>query len=263
MCKKKYLFFDIDGTLAAGGYENFYIPDSTVTALQNLKKAGHFLCIATGRAQALAVDIMNELGFENMVSDGGYGITINKTLLGIKPLPKENVVTLIRECQEKGYPWGIQPENSAVRYVPDERFNEIAKDTYMEQKIINGLNPEDYEHIYKAYVACRAEDEKNLKALENLPCCRFHESYLFIEPSYKSVGIKKVMDYFNADYSDAVVFGDSGNDISMFTDDWTKVAMGNAIPELKKLADYVTSDVDKDGIYNACEKLGLFDAVAC
>jgi hydroxymethylpyrimidine pyrophosphatase-like HAD family hydrolase len=45
----------------------------------------------------------------------------------------------------------------------------------------------------------------------------------------------------------------------MFTDDWTKVAMGNAIPELKKLADYVTSDVDKDGIYNACEKLGLFE----
>ena len=66
-----------------------------------------------------------------------------------------------------------------------------------------------------------------------------------------------------ADYNDAVVFGDSGNDISMFTDDWTKVAMGNAIPELKKLADYVTSDVDKDGIYNACEKLGLFDTVAC
>ena len=53
------MFFDIDGTLAAGGYENFYVPDSTVVALQKLKKAGHFLCIATGRAQAIAVDRWN------------------------------------------------------------------------------------------------------------------------------------------------------------------------------------------------------------
>ncbi|MBQ5753927.1 MAG: HAD hydrolase family protein, partial [Alistipes sp.] len=44
-----------------------------------------------------------------------------------------------------------------------------------------------------------------------------------------------------------------------FVDDWTKVAMGNAIPELKARADYITTDVDKDGIYNACIALGLFE----
>jgi len=27
MVKKRYLFFDIDGTLAAGGYGNTYIPN--------------------------------------------------------------------------------------------------------------------------------------------------------------------------------------------------------------------------------------------
>jgi hydroxymethylpyrimidine pyrophosphatase-like HAD family hydrolase len=56
-----------------------------------------------------------------------------------------------------------------------------------------------------------------------------------------------------------VVFGDAVNDITMFVDDWTKVAMGNAIPELKARADYITTDVDKDGIYNACIALGLFE----
>ena len=44
----------------------------------------------------------------------------------------------------------------------------------------------------------------------------------------------------------------------MFTDEWTCVAMGNAIDELKEKADYVTTNVDEDGIYNACEYLGLF-----
>ena len=30
--------------------------------------------------------------------------------------------------------------------------------------------------------------------------------------------------------------------------------------ELKARADLITTDVDKDGIWNACVKLGLFDA---
>ena len=37
--------------------------------------------------------------------------------------------------------------------------------------------------------------------------------------------------------------------------------MGNAVPELKALADYVTTDVGDNGIYNACEALGLFEKV--
>ena len=44
----------------------------------------------------------------------------------------------------------------------------------------------------------------------------------------------------------------------MFIPEWTSVAMGNAVPELKERATLVTDDVDHDGIYNACERLGLF-----
>ena len=45
----------------------------------------------------------------------------------------------------------------------------------------------------------------------------------------------------------------------MFTDEWTKVAMGNATPQLKERADLVTTDVEHDGIWNACLQLGLFN----
>ncbi|MBQ1370308.1 MAG: HAD hydrolase family protein, partial [Clostridia bacterium] len=55
-----------------------------------------------------------------------------------------------------------------------------------------------------------------------------------------------------------IVFGDALNDLSMFIDEWTCVAMGNACPELKAKADFVTTDVEEDGIYRACEALGLF-----
>ena len=70
MGRKRYLFFDIDGTLAAGGYGNTYVPESAQRALEKCREVGHFLCIATGRLQAMAVDYMHELGFSNMVSGG-------------------------------------------------------------------------------------------------------------------------------------------------------------------------------------------------
>jgi hydroxymethylpyrimidine pyrophosphatase-like HAD family hydrolase len=69
--------------------------------------------------------------------------------------------------------------------------------------------------------------------------------------------VRKILDHFGASYDDAIVFGDGINDLSMFVDDWTKVAMGNACDELKACADLITTDVDKDGIWNACKSLGL------
>ena len=68
-----------------------------------------------------------------------------------------------------------------------------------------------------------------------------------------------MMGEFGAPLSDVVVFGDGTNDVSMFRPEWTSVAMGNAIPTLKAKADLVTTDVDHDGIWNACVKLGLID----
>ena len=255
--RKRYLFFDIDGTLMTGGYENGYIPESTQKALRRLRENGHFLAIATGRAHFMAQPILQKLGFENMVSDGGYGVTIDGKLLGIRPLPKEPVITLVNECEARGLPWGLQVDDSNVRLCPDRSFLEFTKDVYLQTRIVPGLRPEDQEAIYKMYVACEYPTEFTLQTLNDLPWCRYHDNYFFVEPTYKAVGIKTVLDYYGADYADAVVFGDAENDLSMFTDDWTKVAMGNAVDELKAKADYVTTGVDEDGIWNACVHLGL------
>ncbi|MBQ9663699.1 MAG: HAD hydrolase family protein [Oscillospiraceae bacterium] len=258
MGRKRYLFFDIDGTLLAGGPLG-YVPESTKLAVKKLKEAGHFLAIATGRAQFMGAPYMQLLGMENMVSDGGNGITIDGELIGIEPLNKADVVALVRECEERGFPWGLAVDNSDVRLVPDGRFYEATHDNYIKCRIVPGLDPEDQEIIYKAYVVCREPEEYTLESLKKLPWCRYMPEYFFVEPTEKAVGIRRMMDYYHADYSDAIVFGDGANDLTMFTDDWTKVAMGNAIPELKAKADYVTTDVDQDGIYNACLALGLFE----
>ena len=259
MSRKRYLFFDIDGTLLAGGPLG-YVPESTRRAIRKLEEAGHFVSIATGRAQFMAEPYMRMLEMENMVSDGGNGITIGGKLLGIEPLNKADVVALVRECEARGLTWGLAVDNSDVRLVPDERFYEMTHDNYIKCKVVPGLDPEDQEIIYKAYVVCEEPEEYTLESLKKLPWCRYMPEYFFVEPTDKAAGIRRMMDYYHADYRDAIVFGDGLNDMSMFIDDWTTVAMGNAVPELKAKADLVTTDVDKDGIWNACIRLGLFEA---
>ena len=67
------------------------------------------------------------------------------------------------------------------------------------------------------------------------------------------------MDHFGAPYEDVVVFGDQKNDLKMFRDEWTSIAMGNAIDELKEKADFVTKNADDDGIEYACKHFGWID----
>ncbi|MFQ7322360.1 MAG: HAD hydrolase family protein, partial [Lactobacillus delbrueckii] len=54
---------------------------------------------------------------------------------------------------------------------------------------------------------------------------------------------------------EAMVFGDNNNDLSDFQLPGVfKVAMGNAIDEIKAAADYVTASNNQDGIALAVEK---------
>lgn len=256
---KKYFFFDIDGTLTITLGNQTEIPESTRLALQKLEENGHFLAIATGRSYALSHHIMEDLGFRNMVSDGGNGVTINGKLMGIEPLNYQDCIDLYLECEEKGFPWGISPSDRIERLVPSPEFYEKSHDKYMPCVEVEGLDPRNYENIYKMYIACRAGEEEQIEALKKLPWCRFHDTYIFVEPTNKGNGIKKIVDYFGGDYKDVVVFGDQKNDLSMFLDEWTCIAMGNAVDELKEKADYVTTDIKDNGIYNACKKFGWIE----
>ena len=53
----------------------------------------------------------------------------------------------------------------------------------------------------------------------------------------KAVGIAAVIRLFDIPWENTVVFGDSNNDLAMFEYAATKVAMGNASPKIKELAD--------------------------
>ena len=56
---------------------------------------------------------------------------------------------------------------------------------------------------------------------------------------------------------DAIAFGVGGNDVAMVHFVGLGVAMGNACDAAKAAADYVTADIDKDGIAKALQHFGL------
>ena len=56
---------------------------------------------------------------------------------------------------------------------------------------------------------------------------------------------------------EVAVIGDQANDLPMFAVAGFKIAMGNGIPELKSLADYVSEDNEHDGWAAAVERFLL------
>ena len=73
-------------------------------------------------------------------------------------------------------------------------------------------------------MSCTVENEGQIENLQNVPFARYQDTYVFVEPDDKSVGIKSILDYYHAPYEDAVVFGDNKNDLKMFRDEWTSIA---------------------------------------
>ena len=71
----------------------------------------------------------------------------------------------------------------------------------------------------------------------------------------KGAGLQVLCDYLNTPIERAIVYGDEMNDISMFAVAGTRVAMGNAIPQLKAMADYITDTNQNDGVAKFMEML--------
>lgn len=253
---RKYFFFDIDGTLACGPLGRRRVPESAREALRRLRADGHLTAIATGRSRAMAMPFYEQEGFDTMVSDGGNGIILHGEALPIEPLERGACIRCLEECEAKGFSWAVSPDDSQVRYAPSTRFEREIDAGYMETRVVPDLDFRKIRAFYKLYIACTAEEEPQLETLALVPHARQTRHCLFVEPVDKARGIREVMRRLGAPLSDVVVFGDGANDVLMFRPEWTSIAMGNAIPELKRRADYVTADVDDDGIWKACEHFG-------
>lgn len=97
---------------------------------------------------------------------------------------------------------------------------------------------------------------------------KLKEHYEFVATDYRNLevtrkGINKgntlnlLMDRLDVRDDEAIIFGDSENDVSMFKNKKFSVAMGNSLPITKELAQYETDSNDEEGIYHFLNKCNL------
>jgi len=68
------------------------------------------------------------------------------------------------------------------------------------------------------------------------------------EEATKLHGVSEVLKILNVSKDDVIGVGDSYNDFPLLMACGLKIAMGNAVPELKAIADFIAPTVDDDGI---------------
>lgn len=256
MKNRKYLFFDIDGTLVD---ENKQMPESTKRTLDQLKQNGHFVAIATSRPYCLTYEQAKSLDISNYVCDGGDGIVIDDHVDVLRPLNLEDALMCAKECLENKFPIASSIDTTNYRYSFDGRFISLHPEL---KDAFDFKTKEDFDvlkasRIHKMCIHASIEDEIKIPSLKKLPHYRLSATCILVEATYKFKGIQEMIEKVNGNLEDVIVFGDGFNDLEMFEHAPFSVAMGNAVDPLKRLASMVTKDIHEDGIEYACQYLNL------
>ena len=254
--KKRYFFFDIDGTLTDNVSKK--IVPSAYEALKKLEENGHFVAIATGRAHYKARSFMEEVGLKNMVCSGGGALVVDGKLKCNHPLDLTKARAICKQADELGYGVLLMLDDSIDCYAKNNLFREQVGDRKELTRYIidEHLDYDQLSAIYKIYIAVPASEEERLTLKDTLGHLRFVEDYLMFQYDEKKRGIIEMMEILGGDLKDVVVFGDDMNDLVMFDSRWFSIAMGNGCEQLKMKADYVTNSNVEDGIYKACKRFG-------
>ncbi len=260
--KVKALFFDIDGTLVS--FNTHRVPSTTVEALKKAKANGHKIFISTGRPYMI-INNLKELQDADLID--GY-ITMNgsycfvgKKVLYESEIPSDEVAKMAEIAEKGGYPSIFVSEHEIKVCNPDKEVRSIFYEFLHVDKLPETSFAEAVKKpIYQMTIFFGEDIEKEIA--RELPRCEFNRWYptfvdLTAKGNTKAKGIKIIADYCGINMADTVAFGDGGNDIPMLKEAAVGVAMGNASDEVKKAADYVTDNVDDDGIRNALEHLKL------
>ena len=77
---------------------------------------------------------------------------------------------------------------------------------------------------------------------------------LNISTAHKGNALKRFAEHLGLTLGNCMAFGDGMNDLTMVEAAGLGVAMDNAVPDVKRVADYVTSSNDEDGVAAALDR---------
>lgn len=262
----KAVFFDIDGTLVS--FNTHTIPQSTLQAVATLRRKGVKVYIATGRPLAF-IDNLGALEYDGMITVTGAhcfdvkGHVIHHQSVTEDTLHRVAHYLTLHQDDDKSYPLmvvcddemfitAITPQVEQIATLLNIKLPPVREPHYMLGRDVLQLI---------SFFPIRREKELMSDLMRDCTSMRWHDLFTDVvhQEVSKSTGIRKVLDYEGIRLDEAMAFGDGGNDIAMLKYVPCSIAMGNASPQVKASASYVTTSVDEDGIYNALKHFGLLE----
>ncbi len=254
----KYFFIDFDNTTFS--HWTHQIPASALEAFKMLQQNGHKFILASGRPFRSGSEMLTEYDLhpDCLISSNGAIVEAEGHLLQENFVDPEVQKRLIDFVLEKGYCLtthynGIWYCSNPERFVSHSRIKPP-------QPMVGG---KDFLTLYDCLVNAFFLSDTP-EAIEDVQA-HFPELKLLrmgtelggadVIPraNGKANGIPLILDYYGASLTDTVAIGDSMNDLEMVRTAHLGIAIGNAMPELKKAADYIAPDIDEDGLSTAIQ----------
>lgn len=249
------IFFDIDGTLLS--FRTQEVPANTLKALRKLHQNGIRLFLCTGRPPRHVEMLKDKLDipFDGAVLlNGQYCTDQNGQCFYHNPHTQENLQQItawlkkhpdIRSSfMERDYIYtNIPMEPDVPYYQPCEPMERcLSHTTY---QVSPSISPETEQLL--------------LSQIPGIKSARWSDEGTDLIPldGGKAVGMQKLLEHFQLNRENCMSFGDGLNDLEMLRYSHIGIAMGNGNDLLKQHADYVTDDIDEDGLYHALQHFKL------
>lgn len=261
--KIKAVFFDVDGTLVS--FKTHEVSPNTIRAIASLRQKGIKCYVCSGRSiQAIKEMPINKIVFDGYITlNGQLGIDDKDDVIYEIPFDGEVKKSVIDIFNNKLMPMMLVQKDRCYHNF----INETVINTY---KMV-GTKYEDipkcasYENgeIYQAYTYIDPlnDDESYMEYFPKTGL-RFASWAsgcvdIYNDNDGKLEGIRRILDKLKIRKEETMAFGDAINDLEMLSYCAIGVAMGNSCDKLKQIADYITDDVDQDGVYHALINYGF------
>lgn len=255
------IFFDIDGTLV--GEDGHVIPDSAQNAIQRARAGGHICMINTGRTLKLVgSELLNQTEFDGLILGCGTMVVYRGKTLLHKTFEREEALEILAGLQRYEIDACLEGTENNFSDSDDRLFTEGYRRFINRFKTFGygsfSQAPGHFDKFY-AYVdriekmeGFRREFETRLDFVDR------KGGFFEIMPRgfSKASAMNFVADALGIPMEETAAIGDSSNDIPMIERAHIGIAMGNATEDVKKIADYVSTDLLNDGIANALRWLG-------
>lgn len=264
------LFFDVDGTLTSFDPDDMTDKDfnavhpskAVVDAFGRLRNAGHRAFICTGRPLWLIADGLRALNPAGIVAMAGAALEVEGRVVHEDCFDEDIVEELARRITMAGGEALFETNGATYSLEPvgvEQSFLLGADVVHgVDQMRVDGRLRVGKVCINVPNLARVANDDGFIE--RNFELCNTGGQNRELSPKGidKGVGVARALEYLGRSGNARTFgFGDSGNDLGMLAAVETAVAMGNAMPEVKAVADYVTDDVAHDGTVTAMQHFGL------